>query len=74
LYDRYLRNSELVRAGVFERAPIERMLEAHLAGRADHGNRLWLLINSEVWYRMMILGTSREELRLELSEATRVAA
>jgi asparagine synthase (glutamine-hydrolysing) len=74
LYNRYLRNSELVRAGVLERAPIERMLEAHLAGRADHGNRLWLLINSEVWYRMMILGISREELRLELSETTRVAA
>jgi asparagine synthase (glutamine-hydrolysing) len=74
LYNRYLRDSELVRAGVLERAPIERMLEAHLAGRADHGNRLWLLINSEVWYRMMILGTSREELQLELSGATRAAA
>ena len=26
-----------------------------LARRADHGNRLWLLINAELWYRMAIL-------------------
>jgi len=28
---------------------------AQLAGRADHGNRLWLLVNAELWYRMLIL-------------------
>ncbi len=33
-------------------------------GRADHGNRLWLLINAELWYRMMILGQQREDLQL----------
>jgi asparagine synthase (glutamine-hydrolysing) len=63
LYDRYLRDSELVRAGIFERKPLNALLEAHLAGHEDHGNRLWLLINSELWYRMTILG-----------EATRAAA
>jgi asparagine synthase (glutamine-hydrolysing) len=56
LYDRYLRDSELVRAGIFERKPLIGLLESHLAGHEDHGNRLWLLINTEVWYRMMILG------------------
>jgi asparagine synthase (glutamine-hydrolysing) len=56
LYDRYLRDSELVRAGIFERKPVNALLESHLAGHEDHGNRLWLLINSEVWYRQTILG------------------
>ena len=42
--------------------------------RADHGNRLWLLINAEVWYRMMILGQSREDVRLELAPARPRAA
>ncbi|HEX3846154.1 MAG TPA: asparagine synthase (glutamine-hydrolyzing), partial [Steroidobacteraceae bacterium] len=59
LYDRYLRDSELVRAGVFERKPLEALLAAHLKGREDHGNRLWLLINTEVWYRMAILGEAQ---------------
>ncbi len=67
LYERYLRDSALVRDGVFESASIERLLAAHLAGREDHGNRLWLLINSEVWYRMMILGQSKDSLRLASS-------
>jgi hypothetical protein len=45
-----------VRAGVFERKALNALLESHLAGHEDHGNRLWLLINTEVWYRMTILG------------------
>lgn len=68
LYRGVLARAELVRAGVLRSAPIEALLAEHLAGRRDHGNRLWLLINAELWYRMMILGASREELREELQE------
>ncbi|HEX4049942.1 MAG TPA: asparagine synthase (glutamine-hydrolyzing) [Steroidobacteraceae bacterium] len=64
LCDRYLRDAELVRAGIFEASSIERLLSEHFAGRSDHGNRLWLLINSEIWYRMLILRQPREDLRI----------
>ncbi len=37
------------------------LLGEHLGRKVDHGNRLWLLYNAEVWYRMTIEG-------LELSE------
>jgi asparagine synthase (glutamine-hydrolysing) len=57
-YERYLRHPELVRAGVFEQRAIDTLLAEHTSNRADHGNRLWLLINAEVWYRMKILGQS----------------
>jgi hypothetical protein len=50
------------------------LVNAHLAGRSDHGNRLWLLVNAEIWYRMMILGRSRESLQAELSENTSTMA
>jgi asparagine synthase (glutamine-hydrolysing) len=69
LYDGFLRDSELVKAGILRRAPIEQLLRAHLAGHVDHGNRLWLLINSELWYRMMIQGHSRDTLADELRAA-----
>ena len=69
LYDRFLPDSKLVAAGVLRREPIEALLRAHQARRADHGNRLWLLINAELWYRVMVLGHSREDLRLELAQA-----
>jgi asparagine synthase (glutamine-hydrolysing) len=63
LYQRYLRDSALVEAGVLSRAPIEKLVQEQVSGRADHGNRLWLLINAEVWYRMLILGESKESFR-----------
>ena len=69
LYERFLSNSSLVREGVLRSEPIQQLLGAHLSGRADHGNRLWLLINAELWYRMMIEGTSREALRAQLADA-----
>lgn len=68
LYRGMLANSELVRAGLLRAAPIQALVAEHLSGRRDHGNRLWLLINAELWYRMMILGVSREDLRDELRE------
>ncbi len=69
LYDRFLPDSLLVKSGVLRRSTIDLLLKAHLSGRVDHGNRLWLLINAELWYRMMIARTDREALRAELSEA-----
>jgi asparagine synthase (glutamine-hydrolysing) len=69
LYECFLPDSQLVKAGVLRRGPIDELLREHCAGRADHGNRLWLLINAELWYRMMITGGSRESLRAELDAA-----
>lgn len=68
LYRGLLADAELVRAGLLRAAPIEALVAEHLGGRRDHGNRLWLLINAELWYRMMILGVSREQLREELRQ------
>jgi asparagine synthase (glutamine-hydrolysing) len=64
LYERFLPDSRLVQAGVLRREPIDSLLAEHLARKADHGNRLWLLINAELWYRMLILGEPSEELQL----------
>lgn len=69
LYERFLLDSSLVSAGILRREPIQTMLDAHLAGRADHGNRLWLLISAELWHRVAIEGVGRESLRGELGAA-----
>jgi hypothetical protein len=70
LYRGLLADAELVRDGILEGEPIRAAVSEHLAGRRDHGNRLWLLINAELWYRMMIRGRSREDMRAELQELT----
>jgi asparagine synthase (glutamine-hydrolysing) len=69
LFERFLRGAHLARDGVFRQPMIARLLDEHHAGRADHGNRLWLLLNSEVWYRMFIEGDSVEELSAQSAAA-----
>jgi asparagine synthase (glutamine-hydrolysing) len=67
LYRICLRQSQLVHDRVLDRQAIARLVDEHTSKRADHGNRLWLLINAEIWYRMCILGQSKEDLRRELT-------
>ena len=67
----YLRNARLVEAGYLRAPVIETMLDEHLRGRADHGNRLWLLLNAEMWYRVHIEGRPVAELEGELATVLR---
>jgi asparagine synthase (glutamine-hydrolysing) len=70
LYGELLSGGALIRGGILRQEPISRLVAEHMSGRRDHGNRLWLLINAELWYRMMIQGTSREEMREQLTGLT----
>jgi hypothetical protein len=56
LFRAYLGDMRLVEAGYLRRPVIEHMVASHVAGRSDHGNRLWLLLNAEVWYRLHVEG------------------
>ncbi|MBS0400169.1 MAG: asparagine synthase (glutamine-hydrolyzing) [Proteobacteria bacterium] len=67
LYGSILPRSELVADGVLQSGPMRRLVDEHLGGSADHGNRLWLLLNAEVWYRLQIKGASVADLRLQLA-------
>jgi asparagine synthase (glutamine-hydrolysing) len=67
LYSSCLYHSQLAADHILDRSVMGQLVEEHMTGRADHGNRLWLLINAELWYRMMILGQSKEDLRHELA-------
>ena len=57
LYDRFLKKSCLAEDGIFNQQSINQLLGEHQSGKSDHGNRLWLLVNSEAWYRMFIKNT-----------------
>jgi asparagine synthase (glutamine-hydrolysing) len=66
LYTSCLRDSMLAQNHILDGTVMTQLIDEHLAKRADHGNRLWLLINAEIWYRMAILGQSKEGMRDEL--------
>jgi asparagine synthase (glutamine-hydrolysing) len=67
LFRHFLPASHLVGAGLLREPVIREMAEQHLSGRVDHGNRLWLLLNAELWYRIRIeaqdVGELSEEVR-----------
>lgn len=66
LYDRCLQRSRLVADGVLDGTVVQGLVAEQVQRRADHGNRLWLLLNAELWYRMKILGETKAALRDEL--------
>jgi len=69
LFDVFLRRSALAEAGYFRQPFVDDLLSEHLAGTADHGNRLWLLLNSEVWFRMFVAGETVAALQDQISAA-----
>ena len=62
LFRTFLPDSSLIRDEILNRAAIDELLSEHLQGKVDHGNRLWLLCNAEVWYRMFIDRQSKESI------------
>lgn len=40
--------------GLFRRAAIERLFEEHRAGFCDHYDRIWRLLNLELWQRVCL--------------------
>jgi len=44
------------RRGLFEPGALRRLAEQHRAGVAEHGDRLWLLTNLEIWQRVFLDG------------------
>lgn len=68
LFSHFLPTSHLVEAGLLREEAIRSLLEEHLGGRSDHGNRLWLLLNAEIWYRMKVEGVDGDGLGAEIRD------
>jgi asparagine synthase (glutamine-hydrolysing) len=68
LAPRLLLKSELVQAGFLRAERVKQLVDEHLARRYDHGNRIWLLLSAEVWYRRYISRRSEADLEVELAD------
>ena len=42
--------------GLFRAEAVERLFHEHTAGHRDHGNRIWRLLNLELWQRIFLDG------------------
>jgi asparagine synthase (glutamine-hydrolysing) len=69
IFSSFLSDSHLVRDGYLKEKAIRELLVEHLGKQTDHGNRLWLLCNSEIWYRMSIERWTKEMVKERLVES-----
>lgn len=69
IFKQFLTGSHLVRDGYLREEAIRDLLGEHFAKKTDHGNRLWLLCNSEIWYRMSIENWTKEMVKEQLLES-----
>jgi asparagine synthase (glutamine-hydrolysing) len=59
LVDEFVLSPRARERGIFNRAAVERLAEEHRNGARPHGDRLWLLINLEMWQRIFLDGEDR---------------
>jgi asparagine synthase (glutamine-hydrolysing) len=56
LLDEFVVGERAVARGLFRGAVLRRLVEEHVAGRVDHTERLWTLVNFEMWQRRFLDG------------------
>jgi asparagine synthase (glutamine-hydrolysing) len=71
LQNHFLTDSTLAKDGLLNQPAIDDMRAEQAKGAADHGHRLWLLLNSEVWHRMFIRNETTDDLTSEIADATK---
>jgi asparagine synthase (glutamine-hydrolysing) len=65
-----LTESRTLERGLFRAEALTRLFAEHTAGHRDHGNRIWRLLNLELWFRVCVEG----EVMADLVQPGRVAA
>ncbi len=56
LVQEFVLGPRALQRGLFEPACVRRLAEEHRAGAVEHGDRLWLLMNLEIWQRVFLDG------------------
>jgi asparagine synthase (glutamine-hydrolysing) len=51
-----LTESRTLERGLFRAEALTRLFAEHTAGHRDHGNRIWRLLNLELWFRVCVEG------------------
>jgi asparagine synthase (glutamine-hydrolysing) len=54
--EEHLLGERAARRGLFSRSFVKTLVEEHGSGRADHSERLWSLVNLEIWQRVYLDG------------------
>src|SRR5690606_20919106 len=56
LLDEYVTGSRALDRGLFDADVVRTVVQTHVRGEADHAERLWSLLNLEIWHRIFLEG------------------
>jgi asparagine synthase (glutamine-hydrolysing) len=62
--EEFVLSPRTLRRNLFRPAALRTMAHEHHAGVADHGSRLWLLVNLEIWQRIFLDGEGPQSIRM----------
>jgi asparagine synthase (glutamine-hydrolysing) len=71
--DEYVLSSRAAERGIFNAEFVRSLVEQHRRGEANHSERLWSLVNLEMWCRRFIDGESTSN-HNESADETMLAA
>jgi asparagine synthase (glutamine-hydrolysing) len=71
LLDEFVVGERTVARGLFQRNFLQRLVQEHDSGRADHTERLWALVNFEMWQRHFLDGEPLKGALPQVEEAPR---
>jgi len=74
LLDEYVLSNRATERNIFNRKFVRELVEQHQRGEADHSERLWSLVNLEMWFRCFIDGESKADHWQGTDEAMLAAA
>jgi asparagine synthase (glutamine-hydrolysing) len=68
IVDEYILSDRVMQRGIFDSEFVRRLVKRHMVGGEDHSERLWALINFEMWQRQFFDGESFPEMKSVESE------
>ena len=73
LLDEFVLGHRALARGMFDEMALRRLVASHTSGEVNHSERLWALINLEMWQRMQFDGEPVADLRATVSRPAAVA-
>ena len=65
--DELVLGSRALGRGLFDETALRRLVASHVSGEANHAERLWSLINLELWRRLHLDGEAMDDLRASVA-------
>jgi len=73
LLEEFVVSERTVAGGLFRPDFLQRLVQEHAGGRADHTERLWTLVNFEMWQRHFLDGEPLKGTLPQVEEAPRAS-